>query len=78
MSAQENSGRPVPFGPTPFWAFAKRSARISASIPCFLRVPFAASVLISPTWAIGAYFALGASRPAVAAALPEAAHLRRG
>lgn len=27
--------------------------------PTFLRVPFAASVLISPTWAIGSYFALG-------------------
>ena len=27
--------------------------------PVFLRVPFAASVLWSPTWAIGAYFALG-------------------
>ena len=28
--------------------------------PVFLRIPFAASVLWSPTWAIGAYFALGA------------------
>lgn len=27
--------------------------------PVFLRVPFAASVLWSPTWAIGAYLALG-------------------
>lgn len=27
--------------------------------PLFLRVPFAASVLWSPTWAIGAYLALG-------------------
>ncbi len=27
--------------------------------PVFLRVPFAASVLLSPTWAIGAYLALG-------------------
>ena len=27
--------------------------------PIFLRIPFAASVLWSPTWAIGAYFALG-------------------
>ena len=28
--------------------------------PCFLRVPFAATVLWSPMWAIAAYFALGA------------------
>ena len=28
--------------------------------PVFLRVPFAASVLYSPLWAIVAYFALGA------------------
>ena len=28
--------------------------------PIFLRVPFAATVLYSPTWAIVAYFALGA------------------
>jgi phage shock protein C len=28
--------------------------------PVFLRIPFAASVLWSPTMAIGAYFALGA------------------
>ena len=28
--------------------------------PIFLRIPFAASVLWSPTWAIAAYFALGA------------------
>ena len=28
--------------------------------PVLLRIPFAASVLWSPTWAIGAYFALGA------------------
>ena len=28
--------------------------------PTFLRVPFAASVLYSPTWAVIAYFALGA------------------
>ena len=28
--------------------------------PTFLRVPFAASVLYSPMWAIIAYFALGA------------------
>jgi phage shock protein PspC (stress-responsive transcriptional regulator) len=28
--------------------------------PVLLRVPFAASVLWSPTWAIGAYLALGA------------------
>jgi len=28
--------------------------------PIFLRAPFAASVLYSPTWAIGAYFLLGA------------------
>jgi phage shock protein PspC (stress-responsive transcriptional regulator) len=27
--------------------------------PVLLRVPFAASVLWSPVWAIGAYFALG-------------------
>jgi phage shock protein PspC (stress-responsive transcriptional regulator) len=27
--------------------------------PVLLRIPFAASVLWSPTWAIGAYFALG-------------------
>lgn len=27
--------------------------------PVFLRVPFAASVLLSPTWAIGAYLVLG-------------------
>jgi phage shock protein C len=29
--------------------------------PIFLRVPFAATVLYSPLWAIGAYFALGAA-----------------
>lgn len=28
--------------------------------PVFLRVPLAASVIISPMWAIGAYLALGA------------------
>jgi phage shock protein PspC (stress-responsive transcriptional regulator) len=28
--------------------------------PTWLRVPFAASVLYSPVWAIGGYFALGA------------------
>jgi len=28
--------------------------------PVLLRIPFAASVLLSPTWAIGTYFALGA------------------
>ena len=28
--------------------------------PVFLRIPFAASVLYSPTWAVIAYFALGA------------------
>ena len=28
--------------------------------PVFLRVPLAASVIISPLWAIGAYLALGA------------------
>jgi phage shock protein PspC (stress-responsive transcriptional regulator) len=28
--------------------------------PLFLRVPFAASVLWSPVWAVAAYFALGA------------------
>ena len=28
--------------------------------PVFLRVPLAASVIISPPWAIGAYLALGA------------------
>jgi phage shock protein PspC (stress-responsive transcriptional regulator) len=28
--------------------------------PVFLRVPFAATVLYSPTWAIAAYFVLGA------------------
>jgi phage shock protein PspC (stress-responsive transcriptional regulator) len=27
--------------------------------PVLLRIPFAASVLISPTWAIATYFALG-------------------
>jgi phage shock protein PspC (stress-responsive transcriptional regulator) len=27
--------------------------------PVYLRVPFAASVLLSPVWAIGAYLALG-------------------
>lgn len=27
--------------------------------PTFLRIPFAASVLYSPIWAVGAYFALG-------------------
>ena len=27
--------------------------------PIFLRVPFAASVLVSPLWAIGSYLALG-------------------
>ena len=28
--------------------------------PAFLRIPFAASVLYSPLWAIASYFALGA------------------
>jgi hypothetical protein len=28
--------------------------------PVFLRVPFAATVLLSPMWAVVAYFALGA------------------
>jgi len=28
--------------------------------PVFLRVPFAATVLLSPVWAVGGYFALGA------------------
>ena len=28
--------------------------------PVFLRIPLAASVIYSPMWAIGAYFALGA------------------
>lgn len=27
--------------------------------PVFLRIPFAASVIFSPTWAIGSYLALG-------------------
>ena len=40
---------PCPFGRTPF-----------GFNPIFLRIPFAASVLWSPTWAIAAYFALGA------------------
>lgn len=52
--------------------------------PVWLRVPFAASVLLSPTWAIVAYFALGAvvlasrllfPRPRAAApAIPQQAH----
>ena len=43
-----------------------------------LRVPFAASVLISPAWAIGAYLMLGAIVLLVAGPVPEAAYLRRG
>jgi phage shock protein C len=39
--------------------------------PIFLRVPFAASVLWSPTMAIGAYFALGLVVLAVRLLIPD-------
>ena len=32
--------------------------------PVFLRIPFAAMVVVNPLWAIGGYFALGAGRAA--------------
>ena len=39
--------------------------------PVFLRIPLAAMVVVSPLWAIGGYFALGAGRARVAPAVPE-------
>ena len=47
MSAQENQV-PCPLRAHTILAFAKRSARISASIPMFLRVPFAAIGPVQP------------------------------
>ena len=59
MSAQENSV-PVTFRAHTILGVCEAIGEDFGFNPVFLRVPFAASVLISPTWAIGAYLMLGA------------------
>ena len=59
MSAQENSV-PVTLRPHTILGVCEAIGEDFGFNPAFLRIPFAASVLISPTYAIGAYFLLGA------------------
>ena len=59
MSAQENSV-PVTFRAHTILGVCEAIGEDFGFNPVLLRVPFAASVLISPTWAIGAYLMLGA------------------
>ena len=58
MSAQENSV-PVTFRAHTILGVCEAIGDDFGFNPVLLRVPFAASVLISPTWAIGAYLMLG-------------------
>ena len=59
MSAQENSV-PVTLRSHTILGVCEAIGEDFGFNPVLLRVPFAASVLISPTWAIGAYLMLGA------------------
>ena len=59
-----------------FWRVRRRSARISGSTRSFCVCRSRRSVLCSPMWAIGAYFALGAGGARLAAAVPEAPRRR--
>ena len=59
MSAQENSV-PVTLRSHTIFGVCEAIGEDFGFNPVLLRVPFAASVLISPTWAIGAYLTLGA------------------
>ena len=59
MSAQENSV-PVTLRSHTILGVCEAIGEDFGFNPVLLRVPLAASVLISPTWAIGAYLVLGA------------------
>ena len=59
MSAQENSV-PVTLRAHTILGVCEAIGEDFGFNPVLLRVPLAASVLISPTWAIGAYLMLGA------------------
>lgn len=58
MSAQENSV-PVTLRSHTILGVCEAIGEDFGFNPVFLRIPFAASVLISPTWAIGSYLLLG-------------------
>jgi len=58
MSAQENSV-PVTLRSHTILGVCEAIGEDFGFNPVFLRIPFAASVLISPTYAIGAYLLLG-------------------
>ena len=58
MSAQENSV-PVTLRSHTILGVCEAIGEDFGFNPIFLRIPFAASVLISPTYAIGAYLLLG-------------------
>ena len=59
MSAQENQVA-LPLRDHTILAYAKAIGEDFGFNPIFLRVPLAAMVIVNPTWAFGAYFALGA------------------
>lgn len=58
MEAHENQA-PLPLQSHTILGVCEAIGQDFGFNPVFLRVPFAASVILSPTWAIGSYFALG-------------------
>jgi phage shock protein PspC (stress-responsive transcriptional regulator) len=59
MNAQENQVA-LPLRPHTILGVCEAIGEDFGFNPIFLRVPFAATVLVSPLWSIVAYFALGA------------------
>lgn len=60
MSGQENNVA-LPLRPHTILGVCEAVGEDFGFNPVFLRVPLAASVIVNPFWAIGAYFALGAA-----------------
>jgi phage shock protein PspC (stress-responsive transcriptional regulator) len=59
MSAQENQV-PLPLRNHTIFGVCEGIGEDFGFNPIFLRIPLAAMVIVSPAWAFGAYFALGA------------------
>jgi phage shock protein PspC (stress-responsive transcriptional regulator) len=59
MNAQENQVA-LPLRPHTILGVCEAIGEDFGFNPIFLRVPFAATVLVSPLWSVVAYFALGA------------------
>ena len=59
MEAQENQVA-LPLRPHTIFGVCEAIGEDFGFNPIFLRIPLAAMVVISPLWAFGAYFALGA------------------